>query len=160
MANLDQECKSRGCRGKTLYGDQKLLQLDIERNQWSIIGTLKDARLGYTSAVEVPGYVCDILEYGGEVDIVTSVKTFAWKEDEFDFTTPPDSTVTQFEDPECGSESDFERTTTEEMIIFEKSMTLFAKSSAENLKSNFTDSVLFSIFLFIYVNKTTNNINI
>ena len=52
---------SADCKGKIPYGDKRVFKLDVEKNSSDMVGTLQDARLGYTSTIEVPQYICDLL---------------------------------------------------------------------------------------------------
>ena len=64
MANMNRTCKDRNtnCGEKILFGDRRVLQLDIEENSWEVVGSLKYPRLGYSSFLQLPQNVCEILE--------------------------------------------------------------------------------------------------
>ena len=125
-ANLNRTCedKNTNCNGKTLYGDKRVVQFDIEKNHWEMVGSLKHARLGYSSAVEVPGYVCDMVEYTEDFDD---------KSDDFDSFIEPTiqpSTSDQFKKTNFSRNSD---TTVNEMSD-ERTLKLSTNSVSDILK--------------------------
>ena len=66
-----------------------------------MVGKLKHIRHGYTSAVEVPRYVCDLLDNADNIDsddflcelvgekMNASIKNMSWKEEEIENETLP-----------------------------------------------------------------------
>ena len=130
MVHMDQECKATKCNGKTLHGDQKVLHLDVDHNKWKFIGTVEQPRLGYTSAVEVPKFVCDILKRGEKND--STLKPLLASEIEDGVVTVQRTHEIKSIEVKCKSDSDIEpedKTVTTEFL--EKSMTLFAKSCSQ-----------------------------
>ena len=150
---MDQGCKATKCKGKSLIGDKKVLQLDVDQNKWNTIGTLKQARLGYSSAVEVPSYVCDFLELREKINSTVpteSLKTLSWKEIEEGVVTVQETTESKIVGPECLSDCDFDLTrTTEETNVVEKSMTLFVKSCSLSLQNDFFHCMYFFFLMYI-----------
>ena len=121
MAYLNEDCLSPNCKGKTLYGDKKVYQLDVGENQWNIVGNLKYARLGYTSAVEVPRLVCDIIEHSVNVstnELKTSLQSMSRRIDKTEDVIISKNPA----EPESFSDFDFESNATNKDIIFKKSL--------------------------------------
>jgi hypothetical protein len=122
---------------------------------------LQHARLGYTSAVEVLHYLCDLLEYANNIDLDNFssefvgekmkdiVKTMSWRADETEHETLPTLDDELFEDPDCVRyrEVELERTIID-VIVQDITHTLYAISSSDSLGGEIT--YLFCFILLIY----------
>ena len=158
-ANMDQGCKATKCKGKSLIGDKKVLQLDVDQNKWNTVGTMEQARLGYSSAVEVPSYVCDILEYGEKIYTTVqteSLKTLTWEEIEDGVVTVQDATDLETFESKCSNESDVDiKSPIEKTDVVEKSMSLFVKSCSQRFGKNFFVRIYFVLLIYIAMCKHT-----
>ena len=101
-----------------------------------MVGTLQHARLGYTSAVEVPHYVCHLLQYADKIDLDdfssellgekqnAIIKSMSWRAEETEHATLPTLEDELFVDPDCVGYSDVElQQTTVNVIVQDKTQT-------------------------------------
>ena len=144
-ANLNRTCedKNTNCNGKTLYGDKRVVQFDIEKNHWEMVGSLKHARLGYSSAVEVPGYVCDMVEYRDTEDL----------EDKSD---DLNSFIEHTIQPSTTSHLLKETDTTVTDMPDERTLKLSVYSASEKLKEQMLIFLSFRIFMMNLLKESTN----
>ena len=153
-ANLDQECLSPNCR--SLNGDRKVFQLNTKKNSWIAVGRLKNARLGYTSAVEVPGNVCDLLEYGDNLEVVEKMISTKMLPLNFHYTehiTFVDNSSDQSEYSDIiGDSTKHHEQITHKDIMNEKSKNLYTVSLARTLFDR-SNSLIVSMCLEFFITK-------
>jgi len=148
IAALDNKCTGHNndCHRRMLAGDNRVVQFNIQSNTWTNIGHLEHARLGYSSAVEIPQFMCypsDVSQLDHSITNKTLVKYL------------PAAVVAE-NDVEQENEEDFGRVSNKSSLPLrdETSLKLYADAVDVNISSSNklqTQLFLMSIIaVFIY----------
>ena len=120
--------------------------------------------LGYTSAVEVPRYVCHLLGFADNIDLDdfssellgekmnSIVKSISWKAEETEYATLPTLKDELFVDPDCVRYGEVQlQETTDDVIVQGKTQTLYAKSSSQIVWGEIPSLTFYFLLIYLFI---------